>query len=72
MRPRRKSTRVLAALIGVLSLAAVIGVLSGLGYSAPVFGKKGGSKHITMDHVFNGTFRADFVGIDWVKEGEWA
>ena len=44
-------------------------MLAGWEYSAPSYGGKGGNKHISMDHIFNGTFRVDSVNIDWVKEG---
>lgn len=70
LRPRKKSRRILAALIGIIAVAGTIGVLAGWGYSAPSYGGKGGNKHISMDHIFNGTFRVDSVAIDWVKEGE--
>jgi dipeptidyl aminopeptidase len=29
---------------------------------------KNGNRHITMDHVFNGTFSAHFKNLAWVKE----
>lgn len=32
---------------------------------------KSGNKHITMDHIFNGTFSPKWVSHSWVKEGEW-
>lgn len=57
-------------LIAIIGVAATIGVLAGWGYSAPNYAGKGGNKHITMDHIFNGTFRVDSISIDWVKEGE--
>lgn len=46
-------------------------MLAASGYSVPSFSSKGGTKHITMDHVFNGTFNAYSKQIDWVKEGRY-
>lgn len=69
LRPRKKSRKVLAVLVGIVVLAGTIGVLAGWGYSAPSYYGKKGNKHITLDHVFNGTFRVEAVSIDWVKEG---
>lgn len=59
-----------AILIGILGLAAGIGILAGWSYSGPSFTGKGGNRHLSLDHIFNGTFRVDSVGINWVKEGE--
>lgn len=60
----------LAALIGVIVLAATIGALAGSAYSAPSYAVVKGRKHITMDHVFNGTFAARTRSLAWVEEGE--
>lgn len=70
LRPRKRSKKILAVLIGIVGLASVIGALSAWSYSAPSYSVTGGNKHITMDHVFNGTFAARSKRIDWVKEGE--
>ena len=70
LRPRKKSRRVLAVLIGIVGFAAVIGTLSALGWSAPAYNVRAGNKHMTMDHVFNGTFAVRTKQIDWVKEGK--
>lgn len=69
-RPRNKSRNILALLVAIIAFAAVVGVLAASGYSVPSFSSKGGTKHITMDHVFNGTFNAYSKQIDWVKEGK--
>ncbi|KIR97029.1 dipeptidyl aminopeptidase [Cryptococcus deuterogattii 2001/935-1] len=69
-RPRNKSRNILALLVAIIAFAGVVGVLAASGYSVPSFSSKGGTKHITMDHVFNGTFNAYSKQIDWVKEAE--
>lgn len=69
-RPRNKSRNILALLVAIIAFAGVVGVLAASGYSVPSFSSKGGTKHITMDHVFNGTFNAYSKQIDWVKEGK--
>jgi dipeptidyl aminopeptidase len=56
-------------LIGTVAIAAVIGVLAGWSYSAPSYSIKGGNRHITLDHIFNGTFNAKSISLDWVKQG---
>ncbi|KAE8542158.1 hypothetical protein D1P53_001641 [Cryptococcus gattii VGV] len=69
-RPRTKSRKILAVLVAIITFAGIIGVLAASGYSVPSFSSKGGTKHITMDHVFNGTFNAYSKQIDWVKQAE--
>jgi dipeptidyl aminopeptidase len=58
------------ALAGILLLAGAVGILAAGSFSAPAFNKKGGKKHITMDHIFNGTFAPKTKAVAWVKEGE--
>ena len=70
MRPRKRSKRVLAALIGVLVLAGLIGAFAGTVYSVPNHLVKSGTKHISMDHIFNGTFAVTTKTLNWVKEGQ--
>ncbi|WVQ85041.1 hypothetical protein IAT38_007205 [Cryptococcus sp. DSM 104549] len=70
LRPRQKSRKILAVLITIVLFAAAIGGLAASGYSAPSFSVKGGTKHITMNHVFNGTFNAWVKQLDWVKEAD--
>ena len=60
---------IFATLFGILGLAALIGILAGIEYTGPVV-VRSGNKHITMDHIFNGTFRVDSLAINWVKEGK--
>ena len=69
LRPRRKSRWILTVLVVIVGLAAGIGVLAGWGYSAPSYSVRSGNRHITLDHVFNGTFSPKSVTIDWVKQG---
>ncbi|KAH8081110.1 dipeptidyl-peptidase [Filobasidium floriforme] len=68
--PSRKQPRkpFIALLLIILALAALIGIFSARSFKAPTWIKKGGNKHITMDHVFNGTFAIKSKRIDWVKE----
>ncbi|VDC05083.1 unnamed protein product [Peniophora sp. CBMAI 1063] len=60
----RKLIITLAALVAV---AATIGLFAALSYHGPVRTPHG-SAHITMDHVFNGTFSAERQGLAWVPE----
>ncbi|KAF9529024.1 dipeptidyl aminopeptidase [Crepidotus variabilis] len=69
-RPKEKYTpaRILGfVLIGLVSLAAVIGVVAGFAYSATSY-RAPGRKKITMDHVFNGTFWPSAPELNWVVE----
>jgi len=56
-------------LIGLVSLSALIGIIAGFTYTGAALSSEG-IKRITMDHVFNGTFYANSVGINWVGEGK--
>ncbi|KAL7423958.1 Dipeptidyl peptidase 4 [Cryptotrichosporon argae] len=70
LRPRRKSRGIFVVLVGVIGFAAAIGLLAAGGYSVPSFVAKSGNRHMTLDHVFNGTFNARSQSIDWVREAE--
>jgi hypothetical protein len=61
-------------LLCILLAAAAIGILAGHGFApaSTTYSRKGGSKHLTMDHIFNGTFQPHLENIAWVKEGEFA
>ena len=48
--------------------AALIGVFAAFSYSGTSFQVRG-TQHITLDHVFNGTFGVDKHGVRWVPEG---
>jgi dipeptidyl aminopeptidase len=67
---RRRPRAFIVALAGILLLAGAVGILAAGSFSAPAFNKKGGKKHITMDHIFNGTFAPKTKAVAWVKEGE--
>lgn len=69
LRPRKRSKKTLAVLIGILVFAAGIGALSALTYAGPAYSVVQGNKHMTMDHIYNGTFSPVTKRIDWVKEG---
>jgi len=70
LRPRKRSKKTLAVLVGILVFAAGIGALSALTYAGPSYSVVQGNKHMTMDHIFNGTFAPVTKRIDWVKEGK--
>lgn len=56
----------------ILLGSAAIGILAGSAFqsSSTTYIRKGGAKHLTMDHIFNGTFSPHLENIAWVKEGE--
>ncbi|GBE89421.1 Probable dipeptidyl-aminopeptidase [Sparassis crispa] len=54
-------------LVALVLTAAVIGIFAALSYTGTPF-RVHGTRHITMDHVFNGTFNAQSQGILWVPE----
>ncbi|WVO24964.1 uncharacterized protein IAS62_006346 [Cryptococcus decagattii] len=69
--PRKKSRKILALLVAIITFAGFIGVLAASGYSVPSFPSNGsGTRHISMDHIFNGTFNAYSKQIDWVKQAQ--
>lgn len=68
IRPRKSSSRkILAALLLIVGGAAAIGFLAAVGYRTPTVQR--GTKHITLDHIFNGTFSPKSQYLSWVKEG---
>lgn len=58
-------------LLCILLAAAAIGILAGHGFApaSTTYSRKGGSRHLTMEHIFNGTFQPHLENIAWVKEG---
>lgn len=50
-------------------MAIVIGIIAAHTYTGTTFSRIHGSRHITMDHVFNGTFYARTASLRWVPEG---
>ncbi|RDB18477.1 putative dipeptidyl-aminopeptidase B [Hypsizygus marmoreus] len=62
------SLRFLAILLAVfLAFSVLIGIIAGFTYSE-VPRHRPGSKKITMDHLFNGTFAIERKSVDWVPE----
>lgn len=69
IRPRKSSSRrILAALVLIVGGAAAIGILAAIGYQTPTTDKRG-YKHITLDHISNGTFAPKSQRLSWVEEG---
>ncbi|OBZ74023.1 putative dipeptidyl-aminopeptidase B [Grifola frondosa] len=67
-RARPSSIRALVISIVVLiSIATVIGIVAARSYTGTAY-RIQGMQHITMDHVFNGTFAAAKQNILWVPE----
>ncbi|PCH36456.1 dipeptidyl aminopeptidase [Wolfiporia cocos MD-104 SS10] len=67
-RKRPTSLRFLiVALVALVSMAGVIGILAARSYTGTPY-RVHGTKHITMDHVFNGTFYARRESVMWVPE----
>jgi dipeptidyl aminopeptidase len=60
----------LLSLAGLLLLATLIGFFAATSYKGgPVRAWNTGSKKLTMDHIFNGTFWAERKTLRWVPEG---
>lgn len=51
-------------------MAIIIGFFAAQTYNGTSFARVRGSRPLTMDHVFNGTFFAARQEIRWVPEGE--
>lgn len=67
---RNRSLRFLLLTIGsLIFLAIIIGVIAAKTYRGTSFAIFRGSKPLTMDHVFNGTFYAQHQSVRWVPEG---
>ncbi|KAI0954671.1 hypothetical protein AcW1_006484 [Taiwanofungus camphoratus] len=67
-RRRPSSLRFLViSLISLICMATVIGIFAARSYTGTPF-RIHGTRHITMDHVFNGTFSAQRQSILWVPE----
>lgn len=63
------SVRILAlALISLVALSAFIGIIAGFTYSGKSYYNPG-SRKITMDDIFNGTFYPSGAEVNWVPEG---
>ena len=67
---RPASLKVLiVALTLLVSLAVIIGIFAARSYTGTAFRIQQGVQHLTMDHMFNGTFSAHKKDIHWVPEG---
>ncbi|KAK7685763.1 hypothetical protein QCA50_011109 [Cerrena zonata] len=65
---RPSSLRCLVISLGSLvATAAIIGMFAAFSYTGTSYRVRG-TKHITMDHIFNGTFRAQSQTVRWVPE----
>ncbi|KAI0794726.1 dipeptidyl aminopeptidase [Fomes fomentarius] len=65
---RPASLKVLVIALGTLvSVAIVIGIFAAQTYTGTAF-RIQGVQHLTLDHVFNGTFSAERQDIHWVPE----
>lgn len=58
----------LLALAALVTLSGAIGLFAALSYKETHRALLG-NEHITMDHIFNGTFAVDRTSISWVPEG---
>lgn len=56
------------SLIGLVTMAAFIGILAARSYNGSAF-RTHGRKQLALDHVFNGTFGVDRKSLNWVPEG---
>jgi dipeptidyl aminopeptidase len=54
--------------VGLVVLAAIIGVIAGSVYTGTPYHSRG-VRRITMDHIFNGTFDPEKRSLHWVPEG---
>ncbi|KAI9067913.1 dipeptidyl aminopeptidase [Trametes sanguinea] len=55
------------SLVTLVSVAVIIGVFAARSYTGTAF-RIQGVQHITMDHIFNGTFSARSQSVNWVPE----
>lgn len=66
---RTSSLRCLVfCLVALVTIAAVIGLFAAFSYTGTSYRIRG-TKHISIDHVFNGTFSAYTRSVRWVPEG---
>ena len=56
------------SLASLITIAVVIGIFAARSYTGTPF-RIQGVQHLTMDHVFNGTFSAHRSDVHWVPEG---
>lgn len=63
--PQRSSR----AAADMMSCSGGIGLFAAKSYTHAGYYHQPGTKHITMDHLFNGTFSAQTRSLHWVPEG---
>ena len=69
LKTRPASVRYLViALVSLVSIAVLIGIFAARSYTGTAF-RIQGVQHLTLDHIFNGTFAAQSRSILWVPEG---
>ncbi|OJT13681.1 hypothetical protein TRAPUB_9780 [Trametes pubescens] len=56
------------SLVSLVSVAIIIGIFAARSYTGTAFRIQQGVQHLTMDHMFNGTFSAQSRGVLWVPE----
>ncbi|EJC99985.1 dipeptidyl aminopeptidase [Fomitiporia mediterranea MF3/22] len=69
--PKRRPNTLRCLLITLVSLmvmAILIGILAAYTYTGTAFAPMRGTRPLTMDHVFNGTFYAQHATLRWVPE----
>ncbi|PFH50952.1 hypothetical protein AMATHDRAFT_80539 [Amanita thiersii Skay4041] len=67
-RKRNSSLRALVfSLVALVSLAGIIGIIAATNYVGSSL-RGTGFKHVTMDHIFNGTFAPDSYSLHWIPE----
>ena len=52
-----------------MGAAILIGIFAAFTYTGTTFAPLRGTRPLTMDHVFNGTFHARHASLRWVPEG---
>lgn len=57
------------SLVSLVSIAIIIGIFAARSYTGTAFRIQQGVQHLTMDHMFNGTFSAQSKSVLWVPEG---
>ncbi|CAL1714024.1 unnamed protein product [Somion occarium] len=55
------------SLVSLVALATIIGIFAAFSYTGTSYQIRG-TEHITMDHIFNGTFSAHSQSVRWVPE----
>lgn len=51
-------------------MAILIGIFAAYTYTGTTYAPLRGTRPLTMDHVFNGTFYAQHATLRWIPEGQ--